>query len=72
MRTTTAGPYLGGLVYGVVLVAVGVLVLLYEVTVIRVDWALLLPLGLVATGALLTVGGVLTAMRRSPSRPDAG
>jgi hypothetical protein len=48
----------------VVLATVAGLVALAELTDVRVDLGLLVPLGMVGLGALLVVGAVLSGVRR--------
>lgn len=58
------GPAVGTLAWGLVTLAVAALLLLREVTDLTVDLSYALPVGMLALGALLVVGAVLTAARR--------
>ena len=58
------GPCVSALVYGLALLAVAVLVVLTAAADVSVDLGLVLPLVLVALGALLVAGAVVTGLRR--------
>jgi hypothetical protein len=59
-----SGPAVGSLVWGLVTLAVAGLVGLHELTDLRVDLSLALPIGMVVLGVLLVVGAVVTGLRR--------
>ena len=59
-----SAPHAPALVYGLVLLAVAVLVVLATAAGVSVDLSLVLPLLLVALGALLVAGAVVTGLRR--------
>jgi len=59
-----SGPCVPALVYGLALLAVAVLVVLTAAVDVSVDLGLVLPLVLVALGALLVAGAVVTGLRR--------
>lgn len=56
-------PYLPTILSGLVVLTVAVLVALAQLTDITIDLGLVLPVGMVATGALLVLGAVLAAVR---------
>lgn len=58
------GPALGTLLWGCTALAVAALVGAYEVADVRVDPALVVPVGMVVLGLLLVLGAVVTALRR--------
>lgn len=57
------GPALGTLLWGFVVLAVAGLVGAWELADVRVDLSLVLPVGMVAVGALLVLGALVTALR---------
>jgi len=59
-----SAPHAPALVHGLLLLGVAVLVVLTAATEVGVDLALVVPLGLVALGALLVVGALVTGLRR--------
>jgi hypothetical protein len=64
-----SGPAVGSLVWGLVTLAVAGLVGVRELTDLRVDLSLALPIGMVALGLLLVVGAVVTGLRRRGDGP---
>lgn len=69
MSSAPSGPAVGTVVWGVVVLAVGVLLGAREVVDLRVDMSLAVPVGMVVAGALLVVGAVASNLRRD--RRDA-
>jgi hypothetical protein len=61
------GPYVPSIVLGVALAGVAVLLALGQLSDISVDLGLVLPVGLVVTGALLVVGALAGGLRRRSS-----
>jgi hypothetical protein len=57
------GPYVPSIISGVLMVAAAVLIGLGQLTDIQVDYGLLLPVGMVATGVLLVVGALVAVLR---------
>jgi hypothetical protein len=58
------GPAVGTIVWGVVVLVLGLVLGAREVADVRVDVSLALPVGMVVTGVLLLVGAVVTNLRR--------
>lgn len=56
--TAPRGPAAGAILLGVTCLVVAALVLLYQLTVLRVDWAVAGPLTVVGSGALLVLAGL--------------
>ncbi|MFC5381331.1 hypothetical protein [Aquipuribacter nitratireducens] len=69
MPSAPSGPAVGTVVWGVVVLAVGVLLGAREVVDLRVDVSLAVPVGMVVAGVLLVVGAVVSNLRRD--RRDA-
>ncbi|HEX5534801.1 MAG TPA: hypothetical protein VFX33_13755 [Actinomycetales bacterium] len=57
------GPYVPSIISGVLMVAAAVLIGLAQLTDFEVDYGLLLPVGMVATGVLLVVGALVAVLR---------
>ena len=66
-RPGPAGPHVATVVLGVVLAAVATLVALGELVDIEIDLGLVLPVGMIATGALLVAGALVSGFRRQGS-----
>ena len=64
VRPAPRGPRAPVVAYGLALVAVAVLVLLGVVADVAVDLSLVVPLLLLALGALLVVSALVTGLRR--------
>lgn len=58
-----SGPYLPTIVAGLVVVTIAVLIGLSQLTDIEIDLGLVLPVGMVAAGALLVLGAGWAAIR---------
>ncbi|WP_049822259.1 hypothetical protein [Arthrobacter sp. H41] len=69
--TSTRRPRAGTIIWGAVILAVGSLVLLNQLTDIRFDTGVVLMGLLVGTGAALVIGGALSMVRKDPSEPPS-
>lgn len=57
------GPHLPTVVWGLTLVAVAVLVILREVTDVRIDVGLVVPIGMVVMGGLLVASALVGLLK---------
>lgn len=64
MTAPARGPHVPTLCLGLVLAGVAVGFGVTQLSDVQIDLALMLPVGMVALGALLVLGAVLTGLRR--------